>query len=116
MAGRLARQARRRPDAAHALIGVIVSQSLPASVGGFGQVDEIWLCSFAHAADLARVLRELIVTAWRHEVAAAERAGNAERVYSYVMAGNFGRRLERLSSIAASLLQDLEQDRRALEQ
>jgi hypothetical protein len=73
------------------------------------------VCSFANAADLAGVLRELVVTAWRHQVAAAERAGNAEKVFNYVMTGNFSQRFARLTGLAASLLQDLDQDKRALE-
>ena len=70
---------------------------------------------FADAADLAGVLRELVVTAWRHQVAAAERAGNAEKVFNYVMTGNLSQRFARLTGLAASLLQDLDQDKRALE-
>jgi hypothetical protein len=49
-------------------------------MGSFGQSSEVWVCSFAHAADLAGVLREMVVAAWHHEVAAAEQAGNAEKV------------------------------------
>ena len=61
------------------------------------------------------MLRELVVTAWRHQVAAAERAGNAEKVFNYVMTGNLSQRFARLTGLAASLLQDLDQDKRALE-
>jgi hypothetical protein len=92
-----------------------VSESLPAGIGSFGQIGEVWVCSFADAADLAGVLRELVVIAWRHQVAAAERAGNAEKVFNYVMTGNFSQRFARLTGLAASLLQDLDQDKRALE-
>jgi hypothetical protein len=102
-------------NAARALIGAIVSESLPAGIGSFGQIGEVWVCSFADAADLAGVLRELVVIAWRHQVAAAERAGNAEKVFNYVMTGNFSQRFARLTGLAASLLQDLDQDKRALE-
>jgi hypothetical protein len=58
-------------EAARALIGVIVSESLPAGITSFGQIGEVWVCSFADAADLAGVLRELVVIAWRYQVAAA---------------------------------------------
>jgi hypothetical protein len=100
---------------ARALIGVIVSESLPPGVGSFGQVGEVWVCGFGDAADLAGVLREMVLTAWRHQVAAAERTGNAEKVFNYVMTGDFSRRFVRLTTLAASLLQDLDQDKRALE-
>jgi hypothetical protein len=102
-------------NAARALIGVIVSQSLPRGVSSFGQIGEVWACSFADAADLTGVLRELVITVWRHQVTAAERAGSAEKVFNYVMTGNFSRRFARLTGLAASLLQDLDQDKRALE-
>jgi hypothetical protein len=102
-------------DAARALIGVIVSESLPAGISSFGQIGEVWVCSFADAADLAGVLRELVVTAWRYQVTTAERAGNAEKVFNYVMTGSFSQRFARLTDLAASLLQDIDQDKRALE-
>ena len=81
----------------------------------FGQIGEVWVCSFADAADLAGVLRELVVTAWRYQVTAAEQTGNAEKVFNYVMMGSFSRRFARLTGLAASLLQDIHQDKRALE-
>jgi hypothetical protein len=102
-------------NAARALIGVIVSESLPAGIGSFSQIGEVWVCSFADAADLAGVLRELVVTAWRYQIAAAERTGNAEKVFNYVMTGSFSQRFARLTGLAASLLQDVDQDKRALE-
>jgi hypothetical protein len=102
-------------DASRALIGVIVSESLPAGITSFGQVGDVWVSGFADAADLALVLRMLVLTAWRHKVVAVERAGNAEKVFNYVVTGNFSRRFERLTGIAASLLKDIDQDRRALE-
>jgi hypothetical protein len=103
-------------DAARAPIGVIVSESLPPGITSFGQVGEVWVSSFAHAADLALVLRALVIGAWRYEIASAERAGNADKVFNYVMTGNFSQRFEKLASIAANLLRDLDLDRRALEQ
>jgi hypothetical protein len=103
-------------EAARALIGVIVSESLPAGISSFGQIGEVWVCSFADAADLAGVLRELVVIAWRYQVAAAGRTGNAEKVFNYVMTGSFSQRFARLTGLAASLLQDIDRDRRALEQ
>jgi hypothetical protein len=102
-------------NTARALIGVIVSESLPPGIGSFGQIGEVWVCSFADAVDLAGVLRELVVTAWQHQIAADERAGNAEKVFNYVMTGDFSGRFARLTGLAASLLQDLDQDKRALE-
>jgi hypothetical protein len=103
-------------DAAHARIGVIVSECLPADITGFGQVEDVWVSGFAYAADLALVLRALVVAAWRYEVTAVERAAHAEKVFNYVMTGNFSRRFERLTSIVAGLLRDLDLDRRAQQQ
>ena len=102
-------------DMARALLGVIVSESLPANISSFGQIGGVWVCSFADAGDLAGVLRELVVTAWHYQVAAAGRTGAAEKVFDYVMTGNFSQRFALLTDLAAGLLQDVEQDKRALE-
>lgn len=103
-------------DKAGALIGVIVSESLPADVDSFGRVGDVWVCGFTDAVAVGGVLREMVITVWRHEIAAAERAGSAEKVYNYVMTGSFGRRFEALGRLALGLLRDLEQDKRALDQ
>ena len=103
-------------DAAHARIGVIVSESLPSDITAFGQVGKVWVSSFTNAADLALVLRALVVAAWRYEVTAVERTGNAEKVFNYVMTGNFSRRFEGLTSTVAAMLRDLDLDRRAQQQ
>ena len=68
--------------ASRALTVVIVSESLPAGIASFGQVGDVWVPGFADAADLAPVLRMLVLTACRHKVVTAERAGNAEKVFN----------------------------------
>jgi hypothetical protein len=101
---------------AGAHVGVIVTESLPPGMDGFGQYDGVWVSGFGDATALAGVLREIVMTAWKHETAAAARAGNAEKVYNYVMTGAFARRYERLGRLAEDLLHDIHQDKRALDQ
>jgi hypothetical protein len=100
---------------AGASVGIIVSTVLPAGIDGFGQRDGAWVCGYEVAAVLATGLREKVISERRHELASAG-AGSADRVYNYVMTGDFGVRFRMLGQIAAKLLQDLEQDKRALEQ
>ena len=100
---------------AGASIGIIVSTALPAGIDGFGERDGAWVCGYDVAAVLATGLREKVIFERRHELASAG-AGSAGRVYNYVMTGDFGGRFTVLGQIAARLLHDLEQDKRALEQ
>ena len=100
---------------ASASIGIIVSTALPAGIDGFGERDGAWVCGYEVAAVLATGLREKVISDRRHELASAG-ANSAGRVYNYVMTGDFGDRFMMLGKIAAQLLHDVEQDRRALEQ
>jgi hypothetical protein len=100
---------------AGASIGIIVSTALPAGIDGFGERDGAWICGYEVAAVLATGLREKVISDRRHELASAG-ANSAGRVYNYVMTGDFGSRFMMLGKIAAQLLHDVEQDRRALEQ
>ncbi len=98
-----------------ASIGIIVTTALPAGIDGFGERDGAWVCGYDVAAVLATGLREKVISERRHELASAG-ADCAGRVYNYVMTGDFGSRFTMLGRIAAQLLHDLEQDKRALEQ
>jgi hypothetical protein len=100
---------------AGASIGIIVSTALPGGMDGFGERDGAWVCGYDVAAVLATGLREKVISDRRHELANAG-AGSADRVYNYVMTGDFGVRFTTLGQIAARLLHDLDQDKRALEQ
>ena len=100
---------------AGASIGIIVSTALPSGIDGFGERDGAWVCGYDLAAVLATGLREKVISERRHELASAG-ADSAGKVYNYVMTGDFGDRFTMLGQIAARLLHDLEQDKRALEQ
>jgi hypothetical protein len=100
---------------AGASVGIIVSAALPGGIDGFGERDGAWVCGYDVAAVLVTGLREKVISDRRHELASAG-ANSAGRVYNYVMTGDFGSRFLTLGRIAAQLLGDLAQDRRALEQ
>lgn len=103
-------------DEARAFLGVIVTEALPPGVDGFAERDGVWITGFGDALNLAGVLREIVITAWKRDAASAMRDENAEKVYDYVMSSTFARRLEQLSRVAAGLLNELRLDRNALEQ
>ena len=69
------------------MIGVIVTEAFPPGMDGFGERDGVWITGFGDALDLAGVLREIVITVWKRDVAAAMRDKNAGKVYDYVMNG-----------------------------
>lgn len=102
-------------EEAGATFGVIVSDRLPDGIDTLGQHGDIWVALFASALDLALMLRELVITTHRYEVAASNRAGNAEKVYNYVITGGFGARVDQLATIATTMLRDLAREKRVFD-
>jgi hypothetical protein len=101
---------------AHANVGVIVSEELPACMENSGLVDGIWVTDFAHAATLAAGLREAISTAWRHKLANAGRGDTASKVYDYIATGGFADRYAAAERALDDQLQTLRRERRYYEQ
>jgi hypothetical protein len=109
---KLAGEARR----AGARFGVIVSEVLPAGMEGSGVIGGVWACDYGHALELATGFREAIIAVYRHVAANAGRAGEAERVYDYVVTGGFEARYKASEQAQDRLRQELDQDQRATQQ
>jgi hypothetical protein len=103
-------------EEAGAAIGIIVSDSLPDGIDTMGRHGNIWVASFTCSTDLALMLRELIINVHRYEVAASNKATSAEKVFNYLLTGEFGTRIDQLATIATDMLRDLSREKRAFEQ
>jgi len=101
--------------AAKADLAVLVSQTLPPEVRGFGLVDGVWVCDFATVIPLAVALRQGLITAAVARQAEVGRQGKMEQLYQFLTSVEFRQRIEGVVEAFKTMREDLEAEKRALQ-
>lgn len=96
---------------ARADIGLIVTETLPKGIDGFGQKDGIWVADYASAIPLMHALRSIL-----HEVAIAKghREGAKEKMemlYEYLTGNEFRQRVQLVIEAFRSMKIELDKER-----
>ena len=92
---------------------VIVSEQLPEHVQHFGQVDGVWVVSWACVHPVAVALREGLVGAAKARRALEGQHGKMELVYNYLIGQEFYNRVSGIVEAFVMMGQDLEEEKRA---
>ncbi|MGE3595794.1 MAG: DUF2130 domain-containing protein [Dehalococcoidia bacterium] len=98
---------------AKADLAVIASETLPAGVQTFAEIDRVWVTSLATVVPVAAALRHGLL-----ETAAARRAGaltdsSKDAVFGYLISAQFRQRVERIVETYRDLRSDLDHEKRA---
>ena len=109
------RQTQGGPAAAKADLALLVTQTLPQEVRGFGLMDGVWVCDFAIVIPLAVALRQGLITAAVARQAEVGRQGKMEQLYQFLTSVEFRQRIEGVLEAFKSLREDLEAEKRALQ-
>ena len=92
---------------------VIVSEQLPEHIRHFGQVDGVWVVSWACVHPVAVALREGLVGAAKARRALEGQHGKMELVYNYLIGQEFYNRVSGIVEAFVTMGQDLEEEKRA---
>ena len=92
---------------------VIVSEQLPEHIQHFGQVDGVWVVSWACVHPVAAALREGLVGAAKARRALDGQHGKMELVYNYLIGQEFYNRVSGIVEAFVTMGQDLEEEKRA---
>ena len=100
--------------AAKADIAALATETLPAGVSTFAELNEVWVTSLATVVPVAAALRHGLI-----DVATARRAGalaesTKDQVFQYLTAAPFRQRLTRIVEGYEEMRADLERERKAL--
>ena len=101
--------------AARADLAVLVSQTLPADMRGFGLLDGVWVCDFATVIPLGVALRQGLVGAAVARQAEVGRQGKMEQLYQFLTSLEFRQRIEGVVEAFKTMREDLEAEKRALQ-
>ena len=92
---------------------VLVSEQLPEQVRHFGQVDGVWVVSWACVHPVAVSLREGLIGAAKARRALEGQHGKMELVYNYLIGQEFFNRVSGIVEAFVTMGQDLEEEKRA---
>ncbi len=92
---------------------VIVSEQLPEHIRHFGQVDGVWVVSWACVHPVAMALREGLVAAAKSRRALEGQHSKMELVYNYLIGQEFYNRVSGIAEAFMTMRQDLEAEKRA---
>ena len=93
---------------------VIVSEQLPEHIRHFGQIDGVWLASWACVHPVALALREGLVAVAKGRRALEGQHGKMELVYNYLIGQEFYNRVSGVVEAFMAMRQELEAEKRAL--
>jgi hypothetical protein len=93
---------------------VIVSEQLPEHIRHFGQVDGVWVVSWACIHPVAVALREGLIAVAKSQRALEGQHGKMELVYNYLIGQAFFNRVSGIVEAFVTMGRDLEEEKRAL--
>ncbi len=93
---------------------VIVSEQLPEHIRHFGQVDGVWVVSWACVHPVAMALREGLIALGKSRRALEGQHSKMELVYNYLIGQEFCNRVSGIVEAFVTMRQDLDAERRVL--
>ncbi|NII28218.1 DUF2130 domain-containing protein [Pseudoflavitalea sp. X16] len=96
-------------------VAVIVSQALPEQLSKFGQVEGIWICSFAEVTALAHVLRDGIVKIFNAAKSQENRGDKMHLLYDYLTSNEFGEQWKAIREGFQAMKLSIQRERDAME-
>ena len=70
-------------------LGVIVTQAMPDEISGFGQKDDVWICTFSDVATLVHILRELLIKVYVASKSNENKGDKMTLLYNYLISNEF---------------------------
>jgi hypothetical protein len=95
-------------------IGVLVTEAMPADMESMGQVDGIWVCTFAEFKSLAVVLRATVIKLDMAVESSKNRGEKMGMLYDYMTGPEFKLTIESIVEGIGSMHADLESEKRSM--
>ncbi len=100
--------------AAKADLCVIVSQTLPKEINGFGQIDGVWIVSPQFYIPLACALHSMLLDMHRTRASIEGRETKMEMMYTYLTGPRFRQRVQAIAESFSIMRDDLDKERKAI--
>jgi len=101
--------------AAKADLCMLVTETLPADIESFAEMNGVWVCSIQNCIPLAHALREILLRVARERSMQSGKKDKAAMIYEYIISVEFRNRLEAIVEYFRGMKGDLDSERRAME-
>lgn len=95
-------------------IAVLVTETMPADMPHFGQIDGVWVCTFAEVRALATVLRMGVLKVSEVQTASENKGDKVQRLYEYLTGNEFQQCVRSIVRAFQMLQAGLDQEKRAM--
>ena len=96
-------------------IGVLVTEAMPNGMSRMGQVEGVWVCTFAEFKGLSHVLRESVIQISRAVATQENRGDKMEMLYDFLTSNEFRMQIEAIVEGFTQMQTDLDSEKRAMQ-
>jgi hypothetical protein len=96
-------------------VAVIVTQTLPKDMNGFGEKDGVYICSFAEVRALSGVLRNAVIEIYKVAKTQENTGDKMNLLYNYLTSNEFGEQWKAIREGFLSMRQSIQRERDAME-
>jgi hypothetical protein len=98
-----------------AMIAVIVTQTMPKDLERFGDVNGVWVCSFAEVKALSHVLRDGIIRVFKATKFQENKGDKMHLLYNYLTSTEFSEQWKAIREGFLSMKQSIQKERDTME-
>ncbi len=94
-------------------LAVLVTQTMPSDMNGFGEKEGIWICQFHEVGSVSMVLRQLLLRVYSEKSLNDNKGEKKEMLYSYFTSNEFVHTVRRIVDNQKKMREQLESEKRA---
>lgn len=98
-----------------AMVAVIVTQAMPKDLDRFGEINGVWVCTFAEVKALAHVLREGLIQVFTANKAQENKGDKMHMLYDYLTSTEFSEQWKAIREGFLSMKQSIQKERDTME-
>lgn len=98
-----------------AILGILVSVALPATIKRFGRIDGVWVCDPSSALSLTLALREQLLVLNREQLASVGKNEKMEMLYQYLAGTQFQQKISGIVEAFEAMQLQILREKRAME-
>jgi hypothetical protein len=96
-------------------LGVIVTQAMPDGIEGFGQKDDVWICTFSDVTNLVHILRELLIRVYNASKSNDNKGDKMTMLYSYLISNEFAQQWNAIREGFQAMRMSIQRERDQME-
>jgi hypothetical protein len=96
-------------------VAVIVTQTMPKDMNGFGEKEGVYICSFAEVRALSGVLRNAVIEIYKVARTQENSGDKMNLLYNYLTSNEFGGQWKAIREGFLSMRQSIQREREAME-